>query len=125
MGLWQRFSMIFKAKASKALDRAEDPRQTLDYSYERQLEMLTKVRRGVADVATSQEAALEEGTGRFMEIYVVFPLDGVLYLGRGGIYTQYEFTQPTSDRLTDEQWRDRLNSNQLPPLGDWKTFIAP
>jgi len=55
MGLWQRFSMIFKAKASKALDRAEDPRQTLDYSYERQLEMLTKVRRGVADVATSRK----------------------------------------------------------------------
>ena len=55
MGLWQRFSMIFKSKASKALDRAEDPRQTLDYSYERQLEMLTKVRRGVADVATSRK----------------------------------------------------------------------
>jgi hypothetical protein len=79
----------------------------------------------VADVATSPEAALEEGTGRFMEVYVVFPLDDKLYLGRGGIYTQYEFTQPTSDRLTDEQWRDRINSNQLPPLGDWKTFIAP
>ena len=55
MGLWQRFSMIFKAKANKALDRAEDPRETLDYSYERQLEMLTKVRRGVADVATSRK----------------------------------------------------------------------
>ena len=55
MGLWQRFSTIFKVKASKALDRAEDPRETLDYSYERQLEMLTKVRRGVADVATSRK----------------------------------------------------------------------
>ena len=29
--------------------RAEDPRETLDYSYQRQLEMLQKVRRGVAD----------------------------------------------------------------------------
>ncbi|RLV49125.1 PspA/IM30 family protein [Nocardioides mangrovicus] len=55
MGLWQRFTLIFKAKASQALDKAEDPRQTLDYSYERQLEMLTKVRRGVADVATSRK----------------------------------------------------------------------
>ncbi|MDX6360447.1 MAG: phage shock protein [Nocardioidaceae bacterium] len=55
MGLWQRFTLIFRAKASKALDRAEDPRETLDYSYERQLEMLTKVRRGVADVATSRK----------------------------------------------------------------------
>jgi phage shock protein A len=55
MGLWQRFSMIFKSKASKALDRAEDPRETLDYSYEKQLELLQKVRRGVADVATSRK----------------------------------------------------------------------
>jgi phage shock protein A len=73
MGLWQRFTLIFKSKANKALDKAEDPRETLDYSYEKQLELLQKVRRGVADVATSrkrlelqiqglaqQEAKLEE-----------------------------------------------------------------
>jgi phage shock protein A len=48
-------SMIFRAKADKALDRAEDPRETLDYSYKKQLEMLQKVRRGVADVATSRK----------------------------------------------------------------------
>ena len=55
MGLWQRFTMIFKSKANKALDKAEDPRETLDYSYEKQLELLQKVRRGVADVATSRK----------------------------------------------------------------------
>jgi phage shock protein A len=55
MGLMRRFSNIFRAKASKALDKAEDPRETLDYSYERQLEMLQKMRRGVADVATSRK----------------------------------------------------------------------
>jgi phage shock protein A len=55
MGLWQRFKMIFSAKANKALDKAEDPRETLDYSYEKQLELLQKVRRGVADVATSRK----------------------------------------------------------------------
>jgi phage shock protein A len=51
----QRFSTIVKAKTSKILDKAEDPRETLDYSYEKQLEMLQKVRRGVADVATSKK----------------------------------------------------------------------
>jgi phage shock protein A len=55
MGLMQRLSTILKSKASKALDKAEDPRETLDYSYERQLELLTQVRRGVADVATSRK----------------------------------------------------------------------
>ncbi len=37
--------MLFRAKANKALDRAEDPREMLDYSYERQLELLQQVRR--------------------------------------------------------------------------------
>jgi phage shock protein A len=55
MTLMKRISLIFRAKADKALDRAEDPRETLDYSYKRQLELLSKVRRGVADVATSRK----------------------------------------------------------------------
>jgi phage shock protein A len=54
-GMWQRFKMIFKSKANAAMDKAENPAQTLDYSYEKQLEMLQKVRRGVADVATSRK----------------------------------------------------------------------
>ncbi|MDQ1643724.1 MAG: phage shock protein [Actinomycetota bacterium] len=55
MSIMKRLSMIFSAKANKALDRAEDPRETLDYSYQKQLELLQKVRRGVADVATSRK----------------------------------------------------------------------
>ena len=55
MGLMKRFSEVMKAKTSKMLDKAEDPRETLDYSYEKQLEMVQKVRRGLADVATSRK----------------------------------------------------------------------
>lgn len=55
MGIARRLAQLFQIKANKALDRAEDPREVMDYSYERQLEMLTKVRRGVADVATSRK----------------------------------------------------------------------
>jgi phage shock protein A len=55
MSVMKRVSMIFRAKANKALDRMEDPRETLDYSYQTQLELLQKVRRGVADVATSRK----------------------------------------------------------------------
>ncbi|MHA4816842.1 PspA/IM30 family protein [Streptomyces aculeolatus] len=51
----QRVADLFRVKANKALDRAEDPREVLDYSYEQQLEMLQKVRRGLADVATSRK----------------------------------------------------------------------
>ncbi|TDQ52484.1 PspA/IM30 family protein [Actinorugispora endophytica] len=55
MSVFQRLSMIFKSKANRALDSVEDPRETLDYSYQKQLELLQKVRRGVADVATSRK----------------------------------------------------------------------
>ena len=55
MGVMKRVSTIFRAKANKALDKMEDPRETLDYSYQSQLELLQKVRRGVADVATSRK----------------------------------------------------------------------
>lgn len=54
MGLLSRMSSIVKAKMSAALDRAEDPRQTLDYSYEKQLELLRNVKRGVVEVVTSK-----------------------------------------------------------------------
>jgi phage shock protein A len=55
MSIPRRIALIFKSKANKVLDRAEDPRETLDYSYQKQLELLQKVRRGVADVATSRK----------------------------------------------------------------------
>ena len=54
-GIFARLSTVFRSKANKALDKVEDPRETLDYSYQRQLDMLQKVRRGVADVATSRK----------------------------------------------------------------------
>ncbi len=55
MSIMKRMGLIFRSKANKALDRAEDPRETLDYSYTKQRELLVKVRRGVADVATSRK----------------------------------------------------------------------
>ena len=55
MGVFSRISTIFQAKTNKVLNRVEDPRDTLDLSYEKQLESLTKVRRSVADVATARK----------------------------------------------------------------------
>src|SRR5919198_4999336 len=55
MSFWSRLRFIFRSKASRALDRAEDPRETLDYSYQRQIELLQEMRRGVADVATARK----------------------------------------------------------------------
>ena len=54
-GLMSRASDVVKARISKLLDRAEDPSVTLDYSYERQRELLQNVKRGVADVVTAKK----------------------------------------------------------------------
>ena len=55
MSLTARTSMIVKAKFSKLLDKSEDPTETLDYSYEQQLEQLQNVKRGIADVTTAKK----------------------------------------------------------------------
>ncbi|TFG91159.1 MAG: PspA/IM30 family protein [Candidatus Atribacteria bacterium] len=55
MGLFNRMGTVVKSKMNKLINRMEDPRETLDYSYEKQLEMLQNVKRGVAEVATSKK----------------------------------------------------------------------
>src|SRR5258705_9642498 len=54
-GLMSRASLVVKSKMSKLLDRAEDPGETLDYSYEKQMELLQNVKKGIADVVTSKK----------------------------------------------------------------------
>ena len=55
MSVFQRMSSVFQQKVNSALDKAEDPQQALDFSYEKQLEALQQVRRNVADVLTSEK----------------------------------------------------------------------
>ena len=54
-GLSGRMSVVIKAKISKLLDRAEDPSETLEYSYQKQVELLQNVKKGIADVVTSKK----------------------------------------------------------------------
>src|SRR6202161_624228 len=65
-GLTGRMSTVVKAKGSKLLDRAEDPAETLDYSYQKQVDQLQNVKKGIADVGTAkkrlqmQESSLQQ-----------------------------------------------------------------
>src|ERR1700742_4572375 len=64
-GLTGRMSTVVKAKVSKMLDRAEDPAETLDYSYQKQVEQLQNVKKGIADVVTAKKRLqLQEETLR-------------------------------------------------------------
>jgi hypothetical protein len=83
----------------------------------------------IADVATDPGAdggpvVQEEGVGRIAEIHVVAPVvqdDGsvLLQVAKGGVFAYYEFPWPASDRLTDEKWRQMLDSGQPPALPGW------
>jgi len=55
MGLLNRMGTVVKAKMNKLVNKMEDPRETLDYSYQKQLELLQNVKRGVAEVTTSKK----------------------------------------------------------------------
>ena len=54
-GLSGRMSTVIKAKISRLLDRSEDPSETIEYSYQKQIELLQNVKKGVADVVTSKK----------------------------------------------------------------------
>ena len=125
MGLWKRFTSIFRAKANKALDRAEDPRETLDYSYQRQLELLQKVRKGVADVSTSrkrlelqmttlqQQASTLEGQARAALANGREDLAREALTRRSGVQTQLADLQTQHASLQDQEEKLILSSQQL------------
>jgi phage shock protein A len=54
-GLAGRMSTVVKAKISRMLDKTEDPGETLDYGYQKQVELLQNVKKGIADVVTSKK----------------------------------------------------------------------
>ena len=125
MGLWQRFTLIFKSKANKVLNKAEDPREVLDYSYEKQLELLQKVRRGVADVATSrkrielqvqslnkQEAKLEE-QARSALAGNREDLAREALVRRSGLHTQIDDLQEQLAQLSEQEEKLTVAAQQL------------
>src|SRR4029077_1840329 len=58
-----RISTLIKAKISKLLDRAENPAETLDCAYEKQLEQIQVIRKGIVDVVTAKKR-LQSQAGR-------------------------------------------------------------
>jgi len=66
-------STVVKAKMNRLLDNAEDPRETLDYAYDKQMEMLRDVKRGVVEMVTTkrrlelQASKVKETTSKLEE----------------------------------------------------------
>ena len=80
----------------------------------------------VADVHTDPNSGsvLEEGVGHPMNLFVIVQIEGELYVTQGGMFSYYEFTQQMSNRLTDSQWQELLDTNP-PALPKWFGSFAP
>ena len=120
--LWQRIRMIFGAKVSKALDRAENPSETLDYSYEQQLTLLQNVKRGIADVVTAKKR-LQMQQKQLEQSVVKLETQARQALGSGredlarqalerksGVQTQLQDLDSQVQTLEDQQ--DKLVANE-------------
>jgi hypothetical protein len=83
----------------------------------------------VADVHTEgfEERVLEEAVGKVDIIVVACPApDGSVFAAAGPVLSYYEFKHPMSDRLTDEAWRDLLDSAESPARPGWcQTIRTP
>ena len=55
MGFFSRLANFFRMRANAALDKAEDPGQVMDYSYQKQLEQLQNLKRSIAEVVTNEK----------------------------------------------------------------------
>jgi hypothetical protein len=76
----------------------------------------------VADVHTDVNSGqvLEEGLGYVDLALVAYKIpEGSIILGAGPTLSYYEFKQPMSDRLTDEEWKEILEQGQQPSRSDW------
>jgi|SRR3972149_330741 len=66
MSFYNRTLTVIKAKINKLIEKVEDPREALDNSYEKQLDLLTNVKKGIADL-TSAKKMLEQQKNKLCE----------------------------------------------------------
>ena len=58
--MFDRLTLRLKARFSRLLDRADDPVEILDYSYERQVEQLYGLQRDIADLVTAKKRVVQQ-----------------------------------------------------------------
>ena len=86
-----------------------------------------KEKRTIKEIfATDGESGtcLELGTGEPDAIYVLVNFDGDVRIAKGAVYSYYEFTQPISDRLTDEAWRDMVRDYTGQSMPDRPSWVS-
>lgn len=83
-----------------------------------------RLERGIAlvtDVHTNvtEQVALHLGLGRIDKLFVAVPDAVGARMTEGGVFAFYEFSHPIADRLTDDEWQQRIVGGTLPPRPAW------
>jgi phage shock protein A len=55
LGLTDRITTLVKQRVNTLLDKYEDPKEALDFSYQKQIETLNQLRRSIAEVVTAKK----------------------------------------------------------------------
>jgi hypothetical protein len=83
----------------------------------------------VADVCTNSNTGkvLHEGVGRFNPIIIVYrEPDGKALAGIGYVMSYYEFEEENYTRISDSEWKKRVETETLPPRPFWTdSFLYP
>lgn len=118
MSIARRIAELYQAKVNALLDRAEDPREMLDYSYAQQQEFLRAMRSAVADVAASrnraraQEDQLRRAAGPLRAQAAQAIAAGQEQLGRDALAHRAEMIAHADD-LAAEQAALRVEQDRL------------
>jgi hypothetical protein len=119
---------------------AELEGRTLDESFQAQIRQAARTLTEILQIASDKiqsatiavdvhtdlnsERVLEETLGKFNALILVYAgADGKLYANAGPVYNYFEFTQPMSQRLTDEQWLGMLQTSSPSPP-EWTNNFA-
>ena len=70
----------------------------------------------IADVFTGPSGITHVASGWVHPVYVAFPRDGKIAIGRGAVLSFYEVT--STERLSDQRWREKVREER-PPLPEW------
>lgn len=79
----------------------------------------------VAAVSGADNEVLEVAVGYLDRIFVAIVVEGKLQIAQGGVFSYYEFKQPRDQRLTDQEWRERLKKSSQPRPAFTRQMILP
>jgi len=66
--------------------------------------------RMIAETKGTDGNVLQVGLGLVDRLYVIVPIEGKPYIAQGGVFSYYEFPQPRSEQINEQEWQILLDT---------------